>query len=143
MSTSTSRVPLPARAVPGGETRVKRPAWRQRLIQAERGLAWGLRADSVFYVHFFGISIVLSAAVAFGIELWQWVAITLALTVVLSAEMFQQALKLLLHTGDQPAPPNVARALSIGTAAVLVACIGSCLVLTMIFVSRGIELFAD
>ncbi|MCY2968590.1 MAG: hypothetical protein NT069_34040, partial [Planctomycetota bacterium] len=64
-------------------------------------------------------------------------------TVVLSAEMFQQGLKLLVDTGDQTPPANVARALSIGTAAVLVACIGSVLVLGLIFVSRGIELFAD
>ncbi|MFM8582773.1 MAG: diacylglycerol kinase, partial [Planctomycetaceae bacterium] len=74
---------------------LRRPAWRQRLIQAERGLAWGLRADSVFFVHFFGIALVISAGLAFGLALWQWVAIVLALTVVLSAEMFQQALKLL------------------------------------------------
>lgn len=121
----------------------RRPAWRQRLIQAERGLAWGLRADSIFFVHFFGISIVLAAGMAFGLDVWQWVAITLALTIVLSAEMFQQGLKLLVQSGDQTPPGHVARALSIGTAAVLVACIGSTIVLTLIFVQRGIELFGD
>lgn len=121
----------------------RRPAWRQRLILAERGLTSGLRADSIFYVHFFGISIVVVAGVVFGIVLWQWVAITLALTVVLSAEMFQQALKLLVDRGTETAQENALRAQSIGTAAVLVACIGSTLVLTMIFVQRGIELFAD
>jgi diacylglycerol kinase len=125
---------------------LRRPAWRQRLIQAERGLAWGLRADSVFFVHFFGITLVISAGLAFGLVLWQWVAIVLALTVVLSAEMFQQALKLLAglssaanHAGDSPSV--AARALSIGTAAVLVACLGSTLVLALIFIHRACELF--
>ncbi|MFM7163314.1 MAG: diacylglycerol kinase family protein [Planctomycetaceae bacterium] len=127
---------------------LRRPAWRQRLIQAERGLAWGLRADSVFFVHFFGIALVISAGLAFGLALWQWVAIVLALTVVLSAEMFQQALKLLagLSTaadGAGHSPSIAARALSIGTAAVLVACLGSTLVLALIFIQRGCELFGQ
>lgn len=127
---------------------LRRPAWRQRLIQAERGLAWGLRADSVFFVHFFGISLVISAGLAFGLELWQWVAIVLSLTVVLSAEMFQQALKLLAglsapadNSAPLPGATPAARALSIGTAAVLVACLGSTLVLALIFTQRGLELF--
>jgi diacylglycerol kinase len=125
---------------------LRRPAWRQRLIQAERGLAWGLRADSVFFVHFFGIALVISAGLAFGLVLWQWVAIVLALTVVLSAEMFQQALKLLAGLSsavdDEGNSPSVAaRALSIGTAAVLVACLGSTLVLALIFIHRACELF--
>lgn len=127
---------------------LRRPAWRQRLIQAERGLAWGLRADSVFFVHFFGIALVISAGLAFGLALWQWVAIVLALTVVLSAEMFQQALKLLAGLssaadGAGHSPSIAARALSIGTAAVLVACLGSTLVLALIFIQRGCELFGQ
>jgi len=118
------------------------------LIQAERGLAWGLRADSVFFVHFFGIALVISAGLAFGLALWQWVAIVLALTVVLSAEMFQQALKLLAGLssaadGAGDSPSIAARALSIGTAAVLVACLGSTLVLALIFIQRGCELFGQ
>ncbi|MFM8223683.1 MAG: diacylglycerol kinase family protein [Planctomycetaceae bacterium] len=127
---------------------LRRPAWRQRLIQAERGLAWGLRADSVFFVHFFGIALVISAGLAFGLALWQWVAIVLALTVVLSAAMFQHALKLLAGLssaadGAGHSPSIAARALSIGTAAVLVACLGSTLVLALIFIQRGCELFGQ
>lgn len=119
----------------------RRPAWRQRLVQAERGLAWGLRADSVFFVHFFGISIVLVAGLIFGLQLWQWVAITVALTVVLSAEMFQQALKLLVRGLGPAAGEESTRALSIGTAAVLVACVGSITVIGLVFAARACELF--
>jgi diacylglycerol kinase len=121
----------------------RRPAWRQRLVQAERGLAWGLRADSVFFVHFFGISIVLVAGLIFGLELWQWVAITVALTVVLSAEMFQQALKLLVRGLGPAAGEETTRALSIGTAAVLVACLGSLTVVGLVFAARACELFSN
>jgi len=145
----------PRTMLPGLPHTLRRPACRQRLIQAERGLAWGLRADSVFFVHFFGISLVISAGLAFGLALWQWVAIVLALTMVLAAEMFQQALKLLAglaspdsDAGSHPTltPPvhstAATRALSIGTAAVLVACPGSTLVLALIFTHRGLELFS-
>jgi diacylglycerol kinase len=120
----------------------RRPAWRQRLVQAERGLAWGLRADSVFFVHFFGISIVLVAGLIFGLELWQWVAITGALTVVLSAEMFQQALKLLVRGLGPAVGEEATRALSIGTAAVLVACVGSLTIVGLVFATRACELFS-
>jgi diacylglycerol kinase len=127
---------------PVGST-ARRPAWRQRLVQAERGLAWGLRADSVFFVHFFGISIVLVAGLIFGLELWQWVAITGALTVVLSAEMFQQALKLLVRGLGPAVGEETTRALSIGTAAVLVACVGSLTILGLVFGTRACELFSN
>ena len=37
-------VPLP---------RSSRPAWRQRLVDAERGVMQGIRGDSAFFVYFF------------------------------------------------------------------------------------------
>ena len=129
--------------LPSPDSTPRRPARRLRLVQAERGLAWGLRADSVFFVHFFGISLVLAAGMTFGLELWQWVAITVALTVVLSAEMFQQALKLLVRGLGPAAGEETTRALSIGTAAVLVACLGSLTVVGLVFAARACELFSN
>ena len=41
----------------------RRPAWRQRLVQAERGLVKGVRSDSAFFVHFFGGSIALAVVI--------------------------------------------------------------------------------
>lgn len=114
----------------------RRPAWRQRLVQAERGLVGCVRADSVFFVHFFGISLVIVAALVLGIGWMQWVAIAACLTLVLTAEMFNQALKSLALSDD--APPSLAaqRAVAMGTAAVMVACAGSTIVLTLVFWHR-------
>jgi diacylglycerol kinase len=70
------------------------------------------------------------------------VAITGALTVVLSAEMFQQALKLLVHGLGPAAGEESTRALSIGTAAVLVACVGSLTIVGLVFGTRACELFS-
>ena len=119
----------------------RRPAWRQRLVQAERGLVRGIRSDSVFFVHFFGICMVLAAAVVFGVGWMQWIAIAGCLTLVLTAEMFNQALKALAHASEQESSPGGQRALAIGTAAVLVACIGSTVVLTLVFWQRFEQLF--
>jgi diacylglycerol kinase len=124
----------------------RRPAWRQRLVLAERGLVRGVRSDSVFFVHFFGICIVLAAALVLGIGWMQWVAIAGCLTLVLTAEMFNQALKALAQsgleeTGGQELPAGAQRALAIGTAAVLVACTGSIIVLTLVFWQRVDQLF--
>ncbi len=129
----------------------RRPAWRERLVQAERGLVRGIRSDSAFFVHFFGIAIVIAAALVLGIGWMQWVAIAGCLTLVLTAEMFNQALKTLVHSGfaqsgsnppaGQELSPGAQRALAIGTAAVLVACAGSTVVLTLVFWQRFDQLF--
>ena len=120
-----------------------RAAWRERLVRAERGFVRGIRCDSAFFVHFFGISIVIAAARILGIGWMQWTAIIGCLTVVLTAQMFNQALKCLAQTTDETPAPHIERALAIGTAAVLVACTGSTLILTVIFGQRILELFTE
>jgi diacylglycerol kinase len=115
-------------------------------VQAERGLVRGVRSDSAFFVHFFGIAIVIAAALVLGIGWMQWVAIAGCLTLVLTAEMFNQALKTLAQSGldrsaGQELSPGAQRALAIGTAAVLVACTGSTVVLTLVFWQRFDQLF--
>jgi diacylglycerol kinase len=119
-----------------------RAAWREGLVRVERGLVRGIRCDSAFFVHFFGISIVIAAALVLGIGWMQWTAIVGCLTLVLTAQMFNQALKSLAYTTDETSTPHVERALAIGTAAVLVSCTGSTLILAVIFWHRIYELFA-
>ncbi len=136
----------PARMVDEAHTQPeprRRSAWRETLVQAERGLVGGFRAGSELVVHFFGISIVIAAAAVLGIERMHWIAIAGCLTVVLTAEMFNLALRALASAIGQPASPQVQRALAIGTAAVLLSCIGSTIILTLIFWQRFQQLFAD
>lgn len=120
----------------------RRSAWRETLVQAERGLVGGFRGGSELVVHFFGISIVIAAALVLGIEAMHWIAIAGCLTLVLTAELFNLALKALASSGDRPLEPQVQRALAIGTAAVVVSCVGSTIILTLIFWQRFQQLFA-
>ena len=85
--------------------------------------------------------IVIAAALVLGIGWMQWIAIAGCLTLVLTAEMFQQALKALAHAGEGELSAGAQRALAIGTAAVLVACTGSTVVLTLVFWQRFEQLF--
>ena len=119
-----------------------RAAWRQTLVQAERGLVGGIRSGSAFFVHFFGISIVIAAALVLGVEWEHWIGIAGCLTLVLTAEMFNQALKALAQADDRHSTPQVQRALAIGTAAVVVSCAGSTVILTLIFWQRCQQMFA-
>ena len=120
-----------------------RSAWREKLVQVERGFTRGVRCDSAFFIHFFGICIVVAMACVLGVAWMQWIAIIGCLTVVLTAQMFNQAIKSIANVQNETPLPHIERALAIGTAAVLVACTGSILILTLIFCQRLIVLFAD
>jgi diacylglycerol kinase len=119
-----------------GRQRPRRSAWRQRLVTAERGLVGGVRSDSVFFVHFFGISLVIAAAIVLDVGFVQWIVIAACLTLVLTAEMFNQALKSLAQPDEAPPGPSARRAIAMGTAAVMVACSGSTLVMVLVFWQR-------
>src|SRR3954447_11303861 len=75
------------------ETCRRRAPWRQRLIDAERGITLGLRGDSTLFLHFFLATIIMGAAFVLGIGAIEWAIVMLSLTLVLSAEMFNQVLK--------------------------------------------------
>ena len=123
--------------------RRKRPAWRQRLVQAERGFVGGVRGDSVFFVHFFGVSLVVAAALVLGVGWMQWTALAGCLTLVLATEMINQALKTLVQDPERPATAAGKRVMAIGTGAVMVATLGSCIVLAIVFAQRIHDLFGS
>lgn len=114
----------------------RRPAWRRRLVEAERGIVQGVRGDSTLFVHFFGGSLVLAAGLVLHLALWQWTTVILALTLVLSAEIFCQVLKTLSDPGDGPPADAAVKAQRLATAAVFVTLLGALLVLALIFGER-------
>src|SRR5262245_41113107 len=141
MSTHTHEGVLTDETSRGDPAHRRRSAWRERLVLAERGFVGGVRADGVFFVHFFGISLVLAAAIVLRVGWIEWLAMTACLTIVLTAEMFNQALKSLAQPDDRPCDHAAKRALAMGTAAVMVACTGSTIVMTMIVWKRLQESF--
>ena len=106
-------------------SRPARPAWRQRLVDVERGLMQGVRADSAFFVYFFLSSATIAASIVLGLSLVQWTIVILSLALVLTAEMFNQSLQSLAASLGRPSDPPVRDASRMGTAAVFVAIAGS------------------
>jgi undecaprenol kinase len=148
IETTTTTQPEPAapNALDGAAAtpcRPERPLWRQRLVDVERGMSHGLRRDSAFFVHFFLSSVVIVGSVVLGISLVQWTIVILALTLVLSAEMFNQVLKSLISSLGRHLDDSARSALRIGTAAVFVAAAGAMIVIALTLGQALIEMFND
>jgi diacylglycerol kinase len=118
-----------------------RPGWKQRMREVERGVTLGVRRDCTFFVHFFVSSVVIAAGLVLGLSLLQWGMLVLSLTIVLTAEMFQQVLKTILESLGHHFPESARRAERIGGAGVFVAFVGTVITLGVIFTERLIALF--
>ena len=113
--------------------RPRRSAWRQRLVEAERGVTLGLRGDSTLFVHLFVGCVILTSAVVLGLSITEWALLILALAVVISAEMFNKVmieLGQLIPSNTDDSPHNC---LKIATAAVFVTMSGSMIAVGLIF----------
>ena len=121
----------------------RRSVWRQRLVDAERGITHGFRLDSTLFVHIFMGCIVIATAFVLGIGVLEWVLVILALTMALSAEMFNQVLKAIWHTVGHHFDGPVRSAVRIGTAAVFVTILGAVSAIGLVFGSRLLQILAD
>lgn len=119
----------------------KRSAWRQWLIEAERGITAGFRSDSVFFVHLFAGSLAVAAAVLLGLDATQWGIVILALSMTIASELFHQVLKQLGGLIDSTEEAPAAALRRFGAAAVAVATIGSVTSISVILGSRLWSLF--
>lgn len=119
----------------------KRPAWRERLVQAERGLALGLRNDSIFAIHLFTTTLVVMTGIVLEISWIQWGIISLAITVSLVSEIFHQVLKHILPLLLKDQKQELARAIGLSTAAVMLALAGTIATILLVLGERIDELF--
>jgi diacylglycerol kinase len=135
--------PAPVPSSSAAPRRRGRAPWRQRLVDVERGVTQGLRSDSAFFVHFFLASIVIAASVVLGISVAQWTIVILALTLVLSAEMFNQVLKTLAAGLAHELGGSAQVVRRIGTAAVFVAFTGAMIVIALTLGQAFMNVFDD
>lgn len=121
----------------------RRPHWRQPLVEIESGLRQGLRCDGSFYSLFFAASVVIASALVLGFPIIEWAVLILSLTVVLSAQMFHQLLKMLWQHEGRLLSRRTQEALRIGTAAVFVTIAGSLTVCGLLFARRIVLLWGE
>ena len=99
--------------------------WYSKFACAFAGLRWALPTQNSFWVHFpIAIAVVLLSA-WLQIESWRWIAIIVAITIVLVAEMFNTALEQLVQTLHPEREERIGRALDVAAGAVLIAAIAS------------------
>lgn len=119
-----------------------RAAWRQRLVQAERGIGNGARQDSIFFVHIFTATLILLAGGVLGLMSWQWLMVISSLITLFVAELINQALKSLALAFGESSPAPVQQALCMSTAATMLALCGVILVAGVTLAQRMSEMFA-
>lgn len=115
------------------ETSPRRSAWRARLVEAEGGLRLGIRADGTLFVHLFIVCGIIAAGLVLGLNVIQWAISILAITVVLSAEIFNQMLRVLFGQFGHHLPSEFRNAAKIGTTAVVTASVGAVVALVLVF----------
>ncbi|HEY1378808.1 MAG TPA: diacylglycerol kinase [Gemmataceae bacterium] len=104
-------------------TAARRPCrrWRDKFLDAGRGVKLGVRGHSSFFVHFFCAALVVAAAVALQCDVLQWAILLGCVGAVLTAELFNSALETLFRGLDDPTKQRLIGVLDIAAGAVLLA----------------------
>ena len=128
--------PAPAPAPP---TRPRRP-WLSKFGDAFRGLKWGIRGHSSFFIHFFFTALVIAAAIILGCDKWEWCVLLLSIGLVLTAELFNSAVETLFRGLDEQTRERTWHCLDIAAGAVLMASITASIVGLVVFLPHMIKL---
>lgn len=110
--------------------------WRAKFSDALRGTRRGIRRESNFSIHLFAAALVAAAASILELGLVEWCLLLLAIALVLTAEMLNTSIELLVKSLATRRDPQIGEALDIAAGAVLVAAFGAALVGGIIFIHR-------
>jgi diacylglycerol kinase len=126
--------PEQADAPAGAEGR--RRGWAEKFRAALRGVRWGVRGHSSFFVHFFFTALVLAAGFALRCTLTQWCLLLGCIGLVLTAELFNSAVETLFRGLDEQAKARTWPCLDIAAGAVLMASLTAAVVGAIIFLTQ-------
>ncbi len=98
-----------------------RQSWTDKFRVAFAGLFWALRDQASFRVHLSVTGAVIAVAASLRLQSWQWAGLIFAIGFVLTAELFNTSLEVLVAVMHPAHDPRVGRALDVAAAAVLVA----------------------
>lgn len=93
----------------------------------------GIRTDGTFFVHLFAGCGILTTAAVLGLGAVEWAIVVLAMAFVLSAEMFNQMLRILWNEAEHHLPVDLRNAVRIGTAAVVISSVGAVIAIGLVF----------
>jgi diacylglycerol kinase len=127
--------PLPDQEELRQEQRPRRP-WSRKFHDALRGLKFGIRGHSSFFVHFFVAALVVAAAFAMDCSIPQWCLLLGCIGMVLTAELFNSAIETLHRGLDAETRERTWKALDIAAGAVLMASATAAVVGALVFGER-------
>ncbi len=119
----------------------KRQSWLRKFRTAFRGIKWGVRGHSSFFVHFFCTVLVLAAAAALRCDLVRWCLLLGCIGAVLTVELLNSAIETLFRELDEPTRNRAWPALDIAAGAVLMISITAAVIGAAVFISRIVELY--
>ena len=115
--------------------RPRRP-WSQKFRDALRGLKFGIRGHSSFFVHFFAAALVVAVAAAMECTLTQWCLLLLCIGGVFTAELINSAIETLHRGLDAETRERTWKSLDIAAGAVLMASLTAALVGALVLGKR-------
>jgi diacylglycerol kinase len=131
---SGSEWPIVPRAMAG------RRNLREKLLAGLSGLKHAIRGDSSFFAHGYRVVLAALTATMLGVGPEGWMVLIMAACVILIAELNHSAIDTLARAVGDPEEPRLKVAREIAAGGVLVAVVGSAIVVTVIFVLKFTEL---
>jgi diacylglycerol kinase len=128
-------MPLPTTEPSPPRSRSRRP-WRDKFRAALRGIKWGVRGHSSFFVHFFFTALVVAAAIVLDCTLLDWCLLLGCIGAVLTVELFNSALETLFRGLDEETRSRVWPSLDIAAGAVLLASATASVIGCLVFVPK-------
>ena len=135
-------VPQPPRAAalaeleapPEWAPRAGRRGSREKFAAGLRGLKFAVRGDSSFFAHGYRVLLVALTAAMLGVGPQGWIVLVLAACMILIAELNHSAIDTLARAIGDPEEPRLKVAREIAAGGVLVAVVGSGMVVGVILV---------
>ncbi|MDN5347490.1 MAG: diacylglycerol kinase [Clostridia bacterium] len=109
---------------------------RKKFRDAFAGLFYAWRTQLNMWIHSGTALVVVIAGWYFKVQAWEWVALTLAITLVLMAEIFNTAIEAAIDIKTRQINPLARAAKDVAAGAVLVAALGAVVVGAIVFVPR-------
>ena len=120
----------------GSPSRARRIDIRRTLYSfrhAGRGLGWAVSSQANLRVHLVAAAVVLVAAIVLRFSAIEFVALLLCFAIVITAELFNTTLEVLIDYAWPEHHPMIGRAKDVAAAAVLVSATGTAIVGVLLF----------
>lgn len=111
-------------------------SWRSKFAVAFRGIKFGIRGHSSFFVHFFATALVLAAATVFRCSELEWILLLFCIALVMTTELINSSIETLFRELDEETRNRAWPALDIAAGAVLVASLFTLVIGLIIFLPR-------